>query len=102
MAFLILAIGRLDVEFRCIILYTVPPGEFGNKVLNIEIFFPSVLLHICFSSVGLLMSFLEVCCVLVVLPFGIVTFCQLSGLEDGSSQGLGLESSLIPVIEAKV
>lgn len=40
LAFLILAIGRLDVEFRCIILYTVPPGEFGNKVLNIEFFFP--------------------------------------------------------------
>lgn len=45
LAFLILDIGRLDVEFRCIILYTVPPGEFGNKVLNIEGFF---LLQFCF------------------------------------------------------
>lgn len=67
LAFLMmLDIGRLDVKFRCIILYTVPPGEFGNKVLNIGLF----LLWFCFifysSYVGLLTSFPEGCCVLVV------------------------------------
>lgn len=66
----------------------MPPGEFGNKVLNIDFFFPLVLLHIYFSSFGLLMSFLEVCCVLVLLPFGILTFCQLPGLEDGFYKNL--------------
>jgi len=39
LAFLImLDTGRLDVNFRYIILYTVPPGEFGTKVLNIGLF----------------------------------------------------------------
>lgn len=48
LAFLkVLDVGRLDVKFRYIILYTVPPGEFGNKVLNIGLFLG--LPHICSS-----------------------------------------------------
>lgn len=90
LAFLImLGIGRLDIKFRCIILYTVPPGEFGNKILNIGLFLLRFLPHICSSYVGLLMSFLEVHCVLVLLSFGMLTFCQLTGLEDGFLQELG-------------
>lgn len=50
-----LDIGRRVIKFRCIILYTVPPGEFGNNVLKMGLFlihfFPLIFIYLIFSKV---------------------------------------------------